>query len=189
MSPVNSGTGKISLPFSSTAHTTFVVESREIMNMHIVFSANNCPAHTLFAVQYTTISTRNNTRRPLAGAYRLPNPNANNRGSIAISFPSWGKNLSGMKEWGSGYISGSRLIALLHSKLGRELSFERREEITYNRLAIIVAPRGIWYPEGALNELDQGRKASKKKRKSTFIFVIIHESMRDSQRTLYVPAK
>jgi len=96
------------------------------MNIHIVFSANNCPAHTLFTVQYATISTRNNTSRLLAGAHRLPNPNANNRGSIAISFPSWGKNLSGMKEWGSGYISGSRLIALLHYKMGRELGLARR---------------------------------------------------------------
>ena len=103
----------MALSLSSTAFIMFVAERRDHDRIYHVLCKDQSRTYTVCR-PISTIGMRK-TSEILPDAYRLANPNANRRGSNGISFPSRDKNFSGMNEWESGYMSRSRLIALVHS--------------------------------------------------------------------------
>lgn len=112
---MNVAGGLYSLPCSSSGFKIDVVAKRATIVLHTIVSANSIPAQILFVrkeedtiVDQMFIETSWSNKTD-----RRPNPNTYNLGSIGTSPPDLeGRNRSGENFIGSGYISGSVLMAL-----------------------------------------------------------------------------
>ena len=115
--------------------------STHATKMNNVASAKYLPGQILMTVQYLPVYLW--TRET---AYRRPNPKITPVGSITfVPDPPSVKNRSGRNLSGSGYRSGSCVIALSTVLLSED-PLETRARRTYHELTKIVVPSGIKYP-------------------------------------------